>query len=553
MSAAPPAAAQPVPPPHGFLTWVATLDHKRIGIMYLVVCTVFFVVAGLEALAMRMQLMWPRLRLVSPDAYDQIFTMHGTTMIFLVVMPVLIGFANYFIPLMIGARDMAFPRLNALGLWLLVLGGVLLHISFMAGGAPAAGWFSYSPLSEQPFSTTQGMDYWALSLLLLGIGTVVSNINIVATVITMRAPEMEIRRLPLFVWMTFVNGFLVLIAIPALNAALVMLLADRLLSAHFFSPAAGGSALLWQHYFWTFGHPEVYIMILPAFGMISEIIPVFSRKPIFGYGFVAASTVAIAFLSYGVWVHHMFATGLGEVINSVFAASSMLIAVPTGVKIFNWSATMWGGAIRLTTAMKFAVAFLIEFTIGGLTGVMFATVPLDWQATDTYFVVAHFHYVLFGGTAFALFAATYYWFPKMSGRMLDERIGRWHFWLTIIGFNGTFFVQHFLGLMGMPRRVWTYPDLPGWGILNLISTAGACVLALAVLVFLVNILVSLRNGRPAGDNPWEAWTLEWATTSPPPPENFHELPPIRGRRPLWDLAHPERADWRVPPRPDEAR
>jgi cytochrome c oxidase subunit I len=552
MSAAPPAAPERLAPQRGLLTWIATLDHKRIGIMYLIVCTCFFIIAGLEALTMRLQLMWPRLRLMSPDTYDQIFTMHGTTMIFLVVMPVLIGFGNYMIPLMIGARDMAFPRLNALGLWLLVLGGVLLHISFMAGGAPAAGWFSYSPLSEQPFSMTQGMDYWALSLLLLGIGTIVSNINIIATVITMRAPGMDIRRLPLFVWMTFVNGFLVLLAIPALNAALVMLLADRLLSAHFFKAVSGGSPVLWQHYFWTFGHPEVYIMILPAFGMISEIIPVFSRKPIFGYGFVAASTVAIAFLSYGVWVHHMFAVGLGQVIDYVFAASSMLIAVPTGVKIFNWSATMWGGSVRMTTAMLFALAFLIEFTIGGLTGVMFATVPLDWQLTDTYFVVAHFHYVLFGGTAFALFAAAYYWFPKITGRMLDERIGKWHFWLTVIGFNGTFFVQHFLGLMGMSRRVWTYPDLPGWAVLNLISTAGACILGLAVLVFLINILVSLRSGRRAGDNPWDAWTLEWATSSPPPPDNFHELPPIRGRRPLWDAAHPDRADWRTAPRADEA-
>jgi cytochrome c oxidase subunit I len=552
MSAAPPAAPERLAPERGFLTWVATLDHKRIGIMYLIVCTCFFIIAGLEALTMRLQLMWPRLRLLSPDTYDQIFTMHGTTMIFLVVMPVLIGFGNYMIPLMIGARDMAFPRLNALGLWLLVLGGVLLHISFMAGGAPAAGWFGYTPLSEQPFSMTQGMDYWALSLLLLGIGTIVSNINIIATVITMRAPGMDIRRLPLFVWMSLVNGFLVLLAIPALNAALVMLLADRLLSAHFFKAVSGGSPVLWQHYFWTFGHPEVYIMILPAFGMISEIIPVFSRKPIFGYGFVAASTVAIAFLSYGVWVHHMFAVGLGQPIDYVFAASSMLIAVPTGVKIFNWSATMWGGSVRMTTAMLFALAFLIEFTIGGLTGVMFATVPLDWQLTDTYFVVAHFHYVLFGGTAFALFAAAYYWFPKITGRMLDERIGKWHFWLTVIGFNGTFFVQHFLGLMGMSRRVWTYPDLPGWAMLNLISTAGACILGLAVLVFLVNILVSLRSGRRAGDNPWDAWTLEWATSSPPPPGNFHELPPIRSRRPLWDAAHPDRADWRTPPRPDEA-
>jgi cytochrome c oxidase subunit I len=529
---------------YGLLAWMATVDHKRIGILYVLTTLVFFLVGGAEALLMRLQLAWPQNHLLSPEAYNQLFTMHGTTMIFLVVMPALIGFANYFVPLMIGARDMAFPRLNALSYWLLLLGGLLLHFSFLAGGAPAAGWFSYTPLSEAPFSSTTGTDYWALSLLVLGIGSIAASVNLVATVLTLRAPGMTIRRLPLFVWMVLVNSILILLALPILNADLVMLLIDRQLQAQFFLPYGDGSPILWQHYFWAFGHPEVYIMILPAFGMISEIIPVFSRKPIFGYGFVAASTVAIAALSLGVWAHHMFTVGLGHLFDLFFAAASLVIAVPTGVKIFNWIATMWGGVIRFTTAMLFATAFLLEFVIGGLSGVTFATAPIDWQMTDSYYVVAHFHYVLFGGTFFALMAAVYYWFPKMTGRLLSERWGQAHFWLTVVGFNLTFFVQHFLGFMGMPRRVFTYPDLPGWGALNLASTLGAGVLGLSVLALLWNIIVSLRRGAAAGENPWQAWTLEWATTSPPPPHNFDRLPPIRGRRPLWDLAHPDQADER---------
>lgn len=517
--------------------WVATVDHKRIGILYLLTSLFFFVVGGLEALAIRLQLARPEAKLLSPDAFNQLFTMHGTTMIFLVVMPTLVGFGNYFVPLMIGARDMAFPRLNAMSYWLFPFGGALLHFSLLAGGAPTAGWFSYAPLSETPFSSTTGTDYWVLALLVLGVGSVAGGVNIVTTVITLRAPGLTIRRLPLFVWMTFITAILIILALPVLNASLVMLLIDRQLDAHFFQPRGGGSPILWQHFFWTFGHPEVYIMALPAFGMISEVIPVFSRKPVFGYEFVAASTVAIAVLSFGVWAHHMFAVGLGPRVTLAFAASSMLIAVPTGVKIFNWIATMWGGAVRFTTAMMFATAFLLEFVIGGLSGITFAAAPLDWQTTDTYYVVAHFHYVLFGGTAFAVFGAIYYWFPKMSGRMLSERLGKIHFWLTVVGFNLTFFVQHFLGIVGMPRRVFTYPDLPWWGALNMASTIGAFVLALAVLVFVVNVGRSLFRGKVAGDNPWEGWTLEWATTSPPAPHNFERVPPVLGRRPLWDLAH----------------
>ncbi len=528
----------------GFLSWVSSVDHKQIGIMYLLSAGLFFCVGLAEALTMRTQLIRPENHWLSPDTYNQIFTMHGTTMIFLVIVPSLLGFSMYFVPLMIGARDVAFPRLNAFGFWITFLGGLMLYFSFAAGGAPAAGWFAYAPLTEKAYSFSPGEDYWALALLAVGVGTVAAAINIIVTVGTLRVPGMTMRRLPLFVWMTFVNSFLIILAIPALNAALVMLLADRQLQALFFQPQAGGSALVWQNYFWFFGHPEVYIMILPGFGMVSEVIPVFSRKVIYGYGFMAISTVAIAFLSFGVWVHHMFATGLGFPIYYIFAGASMLIAVPTGVKIFNWIATMWGGSIRFSTAMLFATAFIVQFTIGGLSGVTFAAVPIDWQLTDTYFVVAHFHYVLFGGALFTLFSAIYYWFPKMTGRMLSERLGQAHFWLLVIGFNGTFFVMHPMGLLGMPRRVFTYPDLPYLGLLNEISTIGAYILALSILVFLVNVGYSLQRGRKAEANPWQGWTLEWVTSSPPAVENFAVVPPVKSRRPLWDLQHPEDPDWK---------
>lgn len=523
--------------------WITRVDHKHVGLFYILSALAFFLVGGMEAMALRAQLAMPNLKLLTPDQYNQIFTMHGTTMIFLVVTPVLIGFGIYLVPLMIGASEMVFPRLNALSFWLQLAGGLLLYLSFATGQAPAAGWFSYAPLSEKPFSPGKGSDYWAFALLLISAAMIIAAINLAVTVATARAPGMTMRRVPLFVWMTFVNSLMIVFALPVLDASLVMLLADRLLHARFFDAAHGGSPLLWQHYFWIFGHPQVYIMILPAFGMISEIIPVFSRNAIFGYTSAALSTVAIAFLSYGVWVHHMFAVALGTTFISVFAAASMLIAVPTGVKIFNWAATMLGGSLRLTTSMLFAVAFLLEFTIGGLSGVAFATVPVDWELTDTYFVVAHIHYVLFGGTIFALFAATYYWFPKMTGRMLDEKLGRWHFWLVVIGFNGTFFVHHILGLLGMPRRIYTYGDIPWWGPLNLISTVSAAVLVLGILLFCTNLVVSLQLGAVSGDDPWDAWTLEWAASSPPARNNFAEIPVVRSRRPLWDLKHPDAADW----------
>ncbi|HUZ47561.1 MAG TPA: cytochrome c oxidase subunit I [Terriglobia bacterium] len=528
----------------GLLGWVSSVDHKKIGIMYLMAGLVFFGVGGIEALLMRIQLAVPMNSFLSPQTFDQIFTMHGTTMIFLVAMPVLTGLANYLVPLMIGASDVAFPRLNALGLWLLISGGLLLYFSFVAGGAPAAGWFNYAPLSEKAYSTTNGVDYYSLGLLITGIGSVTAGINLIVTIIKYRAPGLSIRRLPLFIWMVLITQFLIILALPALNASLVMLLIDRRLNAHFFEAVSGGSALLWQHYFWAFGHPEVYIVILPAFGIISEVIPVFSRKPIYGYEYVAGSTVAIGVLSFLVWAHHMFAVGLGHSIDSMFAISSLLIAVPTGVKIFNWIATMWNGSIRFKTPMLFATAFLVVFTIGGLSGVSLAIFPIDWQVTDTYYLVAHLHYVLFGGTIFGVFAGLYYWFPKMSGRMLSERLGKWHFWTTLIGFNMTFFVMHFLGLMGMPRRVYTYPNLPGWGAMNMISTIGAVIMGLSSLIFIWNVVVSNHSGELAGDNPWEAWSLEWATTSPPPEHNFDRIPPIRSRRPLWDLAHPENPDWK---------
>ncbi len=530
--------------PDGLLAWISSVDHKQIGVMYMLAALFFFAVGGVEAELIRIQLARPEMRFLSPTAYNEIFTMHGTTMIFLVVMPLLFGFVMYFLPLMIGARDMAFPRLNALGFWVFLFGGFLLYYSFFVGGAPAAGWFAYAPLSDVPFSSGPGQSFWAAALLVVGIGSVASAINIIATVLTMRVKGMTLRRLPLFVWMSFVNAFIILFALPALNASLVTLLADRVLNAHFFTPASGGDPLLWEHFFWAFGHPEVYIMILPAWGMISEVIPVFSRKPIFGYEFVAGSSVAIAFLSFAVYAHHMFAVGLGLPFDTAFGAASMLIAIPTGVKIFNWIATAWGGKIHFTTSMMFALAFLVLFTVGGITGVTFAAVPIDWQVEDTYYVVAHFHYVLFGGTMFAVFAGTYYWFPKITGRLLSEAWGKVVFWLTFIGFNTTFFVQHILGLIGMPRRVYTYPDLPGWGLWNLISTIGSFILALGLLIFILDLWYSAQHGKPAGNNPWNAWTLEWATSSPPPPENFHHLPPVSGRRPLWDLAHPEDPDWK---------
>ena len=540
----PPEALPKAVPDRGLLTWISTVDHKQIGIMYLYLALAFLVIGGVEALLMRVQLAVPRNNFLTPESYDQLFTMHGTTMIFLVLMPALIGFATYFLPLMIGANEMAYPRLNAFSFWITMMGGLLIYFSFFAGGAPDTGWFNYAPLNEVNYSSSPGVDYYAVGLLVAGIGSISSALNFIVTTIKLKAPGMKYNRFPLFVWMVVVNAFLIISAFPSLNAALSMIVLDRQFHAHFFNTASGGSALLWQHLFWLFGHPEVYILILPAFGILSEVFQVFSRKPIFGYAFVAASSVAIALLAFGVWVHHMFAVGLGNTVDSFFAASSMLIGIPTGIKVFNWLGTMYGGSIRFKVSMLFAIAFLIEFTIGGLSGIAFAIVPIDWQLTDTYFVVAHLHYVFIGGTLFGIFSGLFYWFPKMSGKMLDEKLGRWFFWLFVIGFNLTFLIQHVLGLEGMPRRVYTYPNLPNYGLFNMMSTVGAFIMAVAVLLLIINIFRSLKYGKPAGDDPWDAFTLEWATTSPPQLKNFEEVPEVKGRRPLWDLKYPDMADWK---------
>jgi cytochrome c oxidase subunit I len=527
---------------HYQLAWLSTVDHKRIGVLYMLTALVFFIIGGVESLFIRLQLAVPNNDFLHPDTFNKLFTLHGTTMIFLVAMPALFGFVNYVLPLQVGARDMAFPRLNAFGFWCVPFGGILLHFSILAGGAPAVGWFSYAPLSETPYSSTPGIDYWAVALFVLGLGTISFAINTIATVISCRGPGMTMRRLPLFTWMNFINSFLILIALPVLNAGLAMILIDRQLDGHFFLPFRGGSAVLWQHIFWAFGHPEVYIVVLPAFGMVSEIIPVFSRKPIFGYEFVAASTVAIMVLSSLVWGHHMFTVGMGRPMDLFFIITSMLIAIPTGVKVLNWSATMFGGRIRFDVPMLFCIAFLIQFTLAGLTGVSHASAALDWQTKNSYFLVAHFHFVFVGAIVFAMLGALPYWFPKMSGRMMSESLGRWTFWLWVIGFNMTFIIQHVLGLYGMPRRIFTYPDIPGWGWMNMLSTIGVFFMGAGSLALLWNIAHSFFRGSVAGDNPWNAWTLEWATTSPPPHENFHALPPIHSRRPLWDVANPDRPD-----------
>lgn len=536
-----PADARPLPTI--LHEWVTTVDHKRLGILYLLTALVFLVFGAVEAALIRWQLVKPNYGFLGPEAFNQVFTMHGTTMIFFVAMPLLVGFANYVVPLMIGARDMAFPRLNAFGYWMFVGGGAMTYFSFLAGGAPNAGWFAYAPLTEYTFSRGHNTDYWILGLLVSGVGTVAGGVNFIATILCLRAPGMTLGKVPLYVWMMLWTSILILVAFPPLTAAQIMLLFDRSFGAMFFRTEGGGSAVLWQHLFWFFGHPEVYILILPAFGIISEVVPVFSRKVIFGYESVAAATTAIGFISLGVWAHHMFAVGMSRTLDIFFAGASLLIAVPTGIKMFNWVATLYGGKLRLDPPLIFALGFLSMFLIGGLTGIMLAAIPLDWQTTDTYFVVGHFHFVAFGGTLFALIAGTYYWFPKMTGRMLDARLALWHFWLLFIGFNLTFVPMHFAGLLGMPRRYYTYPADRGLDLWNQLSTLGTVLQGIGFVFFFWNILVSLRNGKPAGDDPWDAWTLEWATTSPPASYNFEVVPSVLSRRPLWDLKHPEDPDW----------
>jgi cytochrome c oxidase subunit I len=523
--------------------WMTTVDHKKIGCMYITLGVIYFIVGGIEALLIRAQLATANGKVLTPTQYDQVFTMHATTMIFLFIIPVLAGFANYLIPLMIGARDMAFPRLNAFGFWMLLFGGLFLNSSFFLGGAPDSGWFAYAPLTEPQFNPGRSMDFWAAGLTLLGISSIAGSINVIITTLKMRCPGMRFNTLPLFVWTTLVQNFLLLFALPSLTTAAIFLLFDRHLGTSFFKAENGVDPLLWQHLFWAFGHPEVYILILPVFGIVSEVLPVFSRKPIFGYIFIAWSSVAIGFLSFVVWVHHMFATGLPDVALAFFASSTTLIAIPTAVKVFNWTATLWGGSIVTKTALLFSVGFLLMFPIGGLSGVSLAVVPFDWQITDTYYVVAHIHYVFFGGTALGIFSAIYYWFPKATGKLLSEKLGVWNFWLVFLGLNLTFFPMHMLGLLGMPRRQWTYHEGLGWTVYNFIETIGAFIIALGVLVFIINLVVSFRSGERAGADPWDAWTLEWATSSPPAEYNFIKTPVVRSRRPLWDLKHPDDQDW----------
>jgi cytochrome c oxidase subunit I len=534
-------AALPAPPPEriGLLGWLTTTNHKHIGILYVVTTLGFFALSGLMAMLIRADLTVPAHPLVGAQVYAEMFTLHGTAMIFLVIAPFGLGIANYILPLQIGAPDMAYPRLNALSYWLFLLGGIVIMSGLLTrDGAASAGWYAYAPLSTTGTAGT-GQDLWALGVLMVLASSTMTAINLIATTVLYRAPGMLMWRLPIFCWDMIVTSLLILMAFPPLVATLAGMLIDRQLGGHLFDPSRGGSAVLYQHMFWFFGHPEVYVMVLPFFGIITEIIAVFSRKPVFGYTGFVLSTLAIAGLSMAVWAHHMFVTG--AVANPFFSAMSFAIAVPTGIKFVNWIGTMWRGSIVLSTAMLFSIGFMLNFLIGGVTGVMIAAPPIDYWANQTYFLVGHFHYVLGGGSMFAAIAAVYYWFPKITGAMLRESLGKLQFWLLFVGFNVTFWPMHIVGLWGMQRRTVTYPNLPGWGTINLISSIGTVLLAVGVLVFLWNLWVSLRWRIPAGADPWDGFTLEWATTSPPPEFNFEHLPPIRSERPVYDLHHPAHA------------
>ncbi len=514
-------------------SWVTTVDHKRIGIMYGVSAFMFFLLGGLEALLIRIQLARPNGTFLSPEAYNQLFTMHGTTMIFQVVMPLSAAFFNLVVPLQIGARDVAFPRLNAFSFWTFLFGSILLNLGWFWGQAPDAGWFAYANLTSRQYSPGLGMDFWVMGLTVLGTSSMASAFNFLVTIITMRAPGMSLMRMPVFTWMTTVVSFLIIFSFPPITVAVIELMFDRLFGTNFFNPAAGGQPILWQHLFWIFGHPEVYILILPAMGVVSEVIPTFSRKPLFGYPFVVFSGIFIGFLGWGVWAHHMFAVGMGPIANSVFALSTMLIAIPTGVKIFNWLGTLWKGQLDMKSPLYFALGMIALFIIGGLSGVMHSSAPSDYQQTDTYFVVAHFHYVLFGGSIFGLFAGIYYWWPKYTGRLLNEALGKLHFGLMFIGMNLAFGPMHILGISGMPRRTYTYPPGMGWEFWNLVVTIGTFVIALSILVFIYNALRSFTHGDVAGNDPWDGRTLEWTIPSPPPEYNFAVIPTVIGRDSFW--------------------
>ncbi len=518
----------------GLMDWLTTVDHKKIGILYLMAGGFFFLVGGLEAVLIRIQLMYPDSNIVNGQTFNELITMHGTTMIFLAAMPMLFALMNAIIPLQIGARDVAFPFLNSLGFWTFFFGGVLLNLSWFAGAVPDAGWTSYVPLAGPDFSTGKGVDYYVIGLQIAGIGTLLGGINFMATIINMRAPGLTFMRLPMFTWAIFITSAMIVFAFPALTVGLVALMFDRLFFANFFDVANGGNGVLWEHIFWVFGHPEVYILILPAFGIISEIVSTFSRKRLFGYSSMVFATVLIAFLGFMVWAHHMFTTGLGPVANGLFSIATMLIAVPTGIKIFNWLFTLWGGSIRFTTASMFAIGFIPTFVMGGVTGVMLASAPADYQYHDTYFVVAHFHYVIVGGLIFGIFAGLHYWWPKMFGRLLNETLGKITFWTFFIGFHMTFLVQHFLGLLGMPRRVYTYLGGQGYDDMNFISTIGAFLMGIGTIAFVINVFVTWAKPRNASNDPWEdGRSLEWTISSPAPEYNFQQTPLVRGYDAWW--------------------
>jgi cytochrome c oxidase subunit I len=525
------------PSPTGLKSWLTTVDHKRIGILYGVSALIFFIIGGCEALLMRLQLATPDADIVSLPVFNQLFTMHGTTMVFLVIMPGTAAFFNYMVPLMIGARDVAFPRLNAFSYWVFLAGGLILNAGWFVGSAPGMAWVGYAPLTTADY-TGLGTNLWLVGLTLLAIASTAASVNFIVTILNMRAPGMTMMRMPVFVWMTLVVQFLLLLSFPPVGVGLILTVFDRLFGTNFYEVTAGGDPELYQHLFWLFGHPEVYVLILPSMGIVSEILPVASRKPLFGASFVIFSGVMIGFLGFGVWAHHMFTAGMGPMADSAFSVMTMLIAVPTGVKIFNWIGTIWGGQFKFNTASLFAAAFIFEFTIGGVTGIMHASPPVDLQQHDTYFIVAHFHYVLFGGAVFGIFAGIYYWFPKMSGRMLSEKLGAWHFWLTMIGMNLTFFPMHFLGLQGMPRRIATYKGgAYDWASSNMAVSIGSFILAFATLFLVINMIKSMKSGEVASNDPWDGATLEWACTSPPVIHNFDLQPEVGSETPMWDVKY----------------
>ena len=530
----------PRPKSHkGLWYWLATVDHKKIGTMYGLVSFFWFLVGGIEALLIRLQLGQAESSILSPEVYNQMFTMHGTTMVFLVVMPLSAAFFNWIVPLQIGARDVAFPRLNALSLWVFIFGSILMNISWFAGGAPNGGWFGYPPNSSLGFNPGHGITYWIMGLNILGVASIAAGLNFIVTIINMRAPGLHMMRLPVFTWMTLITSVLIVLALPILAVAGIQLTADRIYGTNFFNSEAGGDPIFWQHIFWLFGHPEVYILILPAMGIVSEVLPTFSRKPLFGYTAIVFAGLVIGFMGWFVWSHHMFTVGLGPAANTAFTVTTMLIAIPTGVKIFNWISTLWGGSIKLNTSMLFSIGFIAMFTIGGLSGVTHAASPSDAQQQDTYYVVAHFHYVLFGGSIFAIFSGIYYWWPKFTGWLLDEKLGITSFILMFIGFNLQFGPMHWVGLNGMPRRIYTYAEDMGWESSNLAATIGGFIIALSVLVFLVNVILSKRKKQNAGGDPWDARTLEWSIASPPPHYNFVEIPKVKNIDDWWYKKYPE--------------